>query len=452
MSIIAGYMVPHPPMAVPEVGGRDIDIIPGTMRSYDEVAKDIAALKPDTMLLSSPHQILYGDYFHISPGHAAVGDFSRFGAGNVEICVDYDEELVKRITSLCDKTGFPAGTMGERSPVLDHGTMVPLYFVNKYYTNYKLVRIGLSGLSPDAHYSFGRIIAQAVNQLGRKAVFIASGDLSHCQKETGPYGFSPEGPVYDEKLMEVMGRGAFEELLTFDEELLEKSQECGHRSFIIMAGAFHDVKHDQKTLSHESITGVGYGFGIYHSLNDGQEEPMHNNHTIPRSKDPYVALAQYTIETCISNGTIPDVPEDTPEELLNRRAGAFVSIHENGLLRGCIGTISATRANLASEIIHNAISASTEDPRFKPITVDELPDLEINVDVLGDAEDISSPAELDVKRYGVIVQNGMRRGLLLPDLDGVDTVDEQIAIACQKAGISPDEPITLKRFEVVRHI
>ena len=452
MSIIAGYMVPHPPMAVPEVGGRDINIIPETMKSYDEVARDIAALKPDTILLSSPHQILYGDYFHISPGRAAMGDFSRFGAGNVEICADYDEELVKKITSLCDRTGFPAGTMGERSPVLDHGTMVPLYFVNKFYTNYKLVRIGLSGLSPEAHYSLGRIIAQAVDQLQRRAVFIASGDLSHCQKETGPYGFSPEGPVYDEKLMEVMGRGTFDELLSFDEDLLEKSQECGHRSFIIMAGAFHDVPHDQRVLSHENITGVGYGFGIYHSLKKNTENDMHEKEMIPRSADPYVALAQYTIETCITSGTIPDVPGDTPEELLNTRAGAFVSIHENGLLRGCIGTISATRTNLASEIIHNAVSAATEDPRFKPIKADELPNLEINVDVLGDAEEISSPEELDVKRYGVIVQNGMRRGLLLPDLDGVDTVDEQIAIACQKAGISADEPIKLMRFEVVRHI
>ena len=451
MSIIAGYMVPHPPMAVPEVGGKNINIISETMKSYAEVSKDIAALKPDTILLSSPHQILYGDYFHISPGHSAVGDFSGFGAGNVKIKVDYDDELVRKISSLCDKTGFPAGTMGERSPSLDHGTMVPLYFVNQCYTDYRLVRIGLSGLSLEAHYSFGRIIAQAVNQLGRKAVYIASGDLSHCQKETGPYGFRPEGPVYDEKLMEVMGRGAFEELLSFDEELLEKSQECGHRSFIIMGGAFHDIKHDQRTLSHENITGVGYGFGIYHNLSNVQEEYMHNN-IIPRSKDPYVALAQYTIESCISGGTIPDIPEDTPEELLNRRAGAFVSIHENGLLRGCIGTISATRTNLASEIIHNAVSASTEDPRFRAISADELPYLEINVDVLGDAEDISSPEELDVKRYGVIVQNGMRRGLLLPDLDGIDTVDEQIAIACQKAGISPDEPIKLKRFEVVRHI
>ncbi len=452
MSIRAGYMVPHPPFAVPEIGGKDISIIPETMASYEKIAKSIADIAPETIILTSPHQTLYGDYFHISPGRGAKGDFSSFGCPEVSMRVDYDQPLTEKIASICERTGFPAGTMGERSSSLDHGTMVPLYFINKYYSNYKLVRIGLSGLSLEAHYSFGRIILQAVKALGRKAVFVASGDLSHCQKETGPYGFRPEGIEYDKKLMEVMGRGAFDELLHFDEELLERSQECGHRSFVIMAGALHDTPHTSETLSHENITGVGYGFGIYLTGEKEDEENMSADNTIPRSKDPYVALAQLTIESYISKGTIPDVPDDIPEELKTKQAGVFVSIHENGMLRGCIGTISPVRKNIATEIIHNAISASTEDPRFRPISADELSALEINVDVLGEAEDISSPSQLDVKRYGVIVRNGMRRGLLLPDLDGVDTVDEQIAIACQKAGIASDEPVQLQRFEVVRHI
>ena len=128
-----------------------------------------------------------------------------------------------------------------------------------------------------------------------------------------------------------------------------------------------------------------------------------------------------------------------------------MSIHEHGQLRGCIGTIAPTRDCLAEEIIRNAISASTRDPRFRPIRKEELPFLEISVDVLGEAEDIESEAELDVKRYGVIVSKGMRRGLLLPDLGGVDTVEQQVAIAKQKAGISQSEKVTLQRFEVVRH-
>ena len=146
------------------------------------------------------------------------------------------------------------------------------------------------------------------------------------------------------------------------------------------------------------------------------------------------------------------LPSDLPEELMKTRAGAFVSIHKLGRLRGCIGTILPVRDNLAEEIIRNAVSAVSEDPRFDAVRPDELKWLEINVDVLTTPERISSKAELDVKRYGVIVQQGMKRGLLHPDLDGVDTVDEQIKIAKNKAGIGPSESVTLQRFEVVRHI
>ena len=137
--------------------------------------------------------------------------------------------------------------------------------------------------------------------------------------------------------------------------------------------------------------------------------------------------------------------------MYKKRAGAFVSIHKQGSLRGCIGTILPTEDNVAAEIIQNAISASSFDPRFDPITADELKYLEINVDVLGEPEDIDSPSQLDVKRYGVIVSSGGKRGLLLPDLEGVDTVEDQIDIARRKAGIRPGERLKLQRFEVVRH-
>ena len=171
------------------------------------------------------------------------------------------------------------------------------------------------------------------------------------------------------------------------------------------------------------------------------------------SEDKYVELARKTIEAYIRGREVIDVPEDLPEEMLNTMAGAFVSLHRNGNLRGCIGTISATRDSVAEEIISNAISASTRDPRFEPLREGELEDLEISVDVLGDAEQIDSMEELDVKRYGVIVTKGWKRGLLLPDLDGVDTPAQQVKIALMKAGLSPDETgYTLERFEVIRHI
>lgn len=168
-------------------------------------------------------------------------------------------------------------------------------------------------------------------------------------------------------------------------------------------------------------------------------------------EDPYVKLARHTIETWLRTGELPRVPKELPGELYSRRAGAFVSLKEDGRLRGCIGTTRAVQGSLAEEIMHNAVSACSQDPRFSPVELWEAERLTITVDVLGDTERISSPDELDVKRYGVIVTKGGRRGLLLPNLEGVDTVEQQIAIAKQKAGISEQEKVALERFEVVRH-
>ncbi|MDE6053759.1 MAG: AmmeMemoRadiSam system protein A, partial [Lachnospiraceae bacterium] len=137
--------------------------------------------------------------------------------------------------------------------------------------------------------------------------------------------------------------------------------------------------------------------------------------------------------------------------LYSQKAGVFVSIKENGSLRGCIGTIHAVQTSVAEEIIENAISAACGDPRFLPVREEELGELVVSVDVLGDTEVIDTPDKLDVKRYGVIVTKGRKRGLLLPNLDGIDTVEEQIAVARHKAGIGEEEDITLERFEVIRH-
>jgi AmmeMemoRadiSam system protein A len=165
---------------------------------------------------------------------------------------------------------------------------------------------------------------------------------------------------------------------------------------------------------------------------------------------PLVKLAKDTVENYISEGKIISPPADlTPE--MRERAGVFVSIKKKGELRGCIGTFLPSTENVAYEIIQNAISAATRDPRFPPVNITELNELEYSVDVLSEPEKVSSKDELDPKRYGVIVKSGSRRGLLLPDLEGVDTVDEQIRIASLKAGISPGEDIELYRFEVKRY-
>ncbi len=266
MPVLAGYMVPHPPVAVAEIGRGDEEKIAPTIASFREVAKDIAALKPETVIITSPHAVMYRDYFHISPGNTAAGDFRRFFAGNVRFSEEYDTELTGKIDQICREEYFPAGMEGERDPDLDHGTMVPLYFIEKEYRDFRLVRIGLSGLSLAEHWNFGKIIRRAVEDTGRKVVFIASGDLSHCQKKDGPYGYRKEGPAYDERLMKVMAGGNFPALLDFDEEFLDRAMECGHRSFAIMGGAFEGVPLNTRVLSHEATFGVGYGFAVYHPV------------------------------------------------------------------------------------------------------------------------------------------------------------------------------------------
>ena len=460
MPVLAAYMVPHPPMIVPDIGRGSEKQITKTIRAYEAVAEEIAQLKPETVILSSPHSVLYADYFHVSPGKAAKGDFSRFGAGKVSFQETYDEELVKKICSLADAKGFPAGTLGERDRHLDHGTMVPLYFIEQEYRDFKLIRIGLSGLSLAEHYAFGQIIREAVEQTGRRVVYIASGDLSHKLQEYGPYGFAPEGPEYDWRIMDVCGRGAFGELFDFEESFCDKAAECGHRSFVIMAGVLDGQEVEAKELSHEDVTGVGYGICTFRPGKVSEErrflvrwrQEQAEKLAEQRAKeDGYVRLARETIEKYVSARERNTVPDWAPAEMTERRAGVFVSIHKDGRLRGCIGTILPVYGSVAEEIIHNAVSASTRDPRFDPVRPDELNKLEINVDVLTSPERIESKDELDVKRYGVIVSAGGKRGLLLPDLDGVDTVDEQVDIAMRKGGISPREKITLERFEVIRH-
>lgn len=461
MSILAAYMVPHPPMIVPAVGRGSEEQIRATTRSYEQVAEEIAVLKPDTIIITSPHSVMYADYFHISPGKGARGDFGQFRASQVRFEEEYDTELVAAIAQAAGAQGFPAGVMGERERRLDHGTMVPLYFIRQRYQGGKIVRIGLSGLPLSEHYRFGQIIREAVDRLGTKAVFIASGDLSHKLQDYGPYGFAQEGPQYDERIMDVCSRAAFGELFDFDETFCDRAAECGHRSFVIMAGALDGQAVKAKALSHEDVTGVGYGICTFKP-----GEPDDSRHFLEQylskageelaarraQEDPFVRLARASVEHYILRHRKMEMPGDLPAELTVRRAGAFVSIHEHGKLRGCIGTISPVRDCLAKEIIDNAVSASTRDPRFSPIRADELKWLEISVDVLGDPEPVSSPDELDVKRYGVIVTKGRKRGLLLPDLDGVDTVEEQISIAKSKAGIADwDKKVELQRFEVVRH-
>lgn len=461
MSICGAVIVPHPPILLPEIGRGQERKIEATAAAYRDATSVVAGWQPETLVITSPHAMLYADYFHISPGKGASGSMAAFGAPGVRFSVDYDVALRETLIRLAQEKGLQAGMLGERDPHLDHGTMIPLYFLRKAGVKSPIVRIGLSGFSPLEHYQLGQCIAGAAESLHRRVAVVASGDLSHKLKNDGPYGFAAEGPAFDKQVTEAMASGDFLRMLTFDPSFCDRAAECGLRSFQIMAGTLDGQAVQSRLDSYEGTFGVGYAVAVFvptgpsESRRFGAQYRAAERQRLARQKsteDPWVRLARLSLETYVRQGKrLSNFPPDLPQEMTSQRAGVFVSLHLHGQLRGCIGTIGPITNSIAKEIARNAVSAGTQDPRFPTVRAEELDRLEYSVDVLGPTEPISSSAELDVKRYGVIVSSNGRHGLLLPNLSGIDTVEKQIDIARKKGGISPREPYTLERFEVVRH-
>ena len=445
-----GYLMPHPPLIVEGVG--DGTEIPATRGACEQIGREAKTGDADVAVIITPHSIMYSDYFHISPGHGASGDFKKFRCPQIGFNVEYDSELAEAIAGFAELDGIPAGFLGERDSALDHGTTVPLYF-----TQFKrIVRISLSGLGFIVQYRFGMCIQKAIDKLKRKAVIIASGDMSH--KLGGSYGFSQYGVEHDLYVRESLENSDIYRLFSITPKVADNAEECGLRSLMIMCGVFDGLQAECEVLSYESPFGVGYLTAKISA--DAKAESLLPKLIAAKAakiratremEDPFVKLARANIEHFTRTGQTIALPDDLPTEMMSEKAGVFVSIKKDGNLRGCIGTTAPTAGNIALEIINNGVSACSRDPRFDPVTPDELDDLTYSVDVLFPPEPIESKSLLDVKRYGVIVSCGYKRGLLLPNLDGVDSVDEQVSIALQKGGIKPTEKYSMERFEVVRH-
>ncbi|MGI6045273.1 MAG: AmmeMemoRadiSam system protein A [Eggerthellaceae bacterium] len=465
MTILAAYAVPHPPLILPAVGRGEEAEISDTIDSYYEIARRTIAHNPDVIVVTSPHAPLFRDAFHITTSETLYGDMSQFRARQEHMEPKCDTDLARAIEQRAQEAGITCVDSSVYPENMDHATYIPLYFLREVYHEEKvdaqndlpcpIVRIGLSGMSSETHRKLGQIIARLSDELGRKVVFIASGDLSHKLLRSGPYGFAPQGPEFDRRITECFDTGNLEEIFEFDPEFCEAAAECGWRSFEIMAGALEGCDYRSELLSYEGPFGVGYGvaaFEVQARADRDADQSLEEDDLHDSDIDPYIALARLSVETYVRTGHAAHLPHNLPDEMMNTRAGAFVSLHEEGELRGCIGTIAPTKSNVAKEVLRNAIAACSEDPRFAPVKELELDWLSYSVDVLTKPEHIQSEDELDPKRYGVIVTKGMRRGLLLPDLEGVDTVKMQVSIAKRKAGINPqDKAVKLERFEVIRH-
>jgi len=432
----------------PVVSGQFYPDSPSELKAMIRRLVDEKAERVEVVGLVSPHagysysgpvagatisKVKFKDTFIImGPSHTGMGKpFSIMIEGTWETPlgrVEIDSELGHRI--LASSSYLEEDYKAHQH---EHSVEVQIPFLQYFKPDIKIVPIILAYSTAAIYKEIGKGIAKAVKELGREVVIIASGDMTHYE----PY-----------KLAQKKDTQAIEAIIALDEDELTRRFEtldismCAYAPAVSLISAAKELGAKEAELVKYQTSGdilgdyssvVGYAGIII------KAKVVH----------PVVKLAKETVETFVREGKVIPTPGLTPE--IKKRAGVFVSIHKFGELRGCIGTFEPTQGNVAKEIITNAISSASRDPRFLPIAPQELKDLTYSVDVLTKPEPVKSKKALDPKKYGVIVKAGMRRGLLLPDLEGVDSVDYQIEICRQKGGIAPDEPVKLYRFEVKRY-
>lgn len=428
------------------VAGQFYPNSPSQLRSMIESFIDTGTEKEDVVGLLAPHagyiysgavvgavisRVQFKNTFIIlGPNHTGYGKpFSVMAEGSWKTPlgeVQIDSELAKKLVSISHY--LEEDTQAHE---FEHSIEVQLPFLQYFKSDVKFVPIILSSGNGDTFKQIGRDIVRALQELKREAVIFASSDMSH---------YEPQG------IARKKDQQAIEAMIDLDQDELLKRVEvqnismCGYAPAVAMLTAAKELGGTSTRLVKYQTSGdisgdynavVGYA-GI-----------------IVKRLSPLVKLAKEALETYIKTGKVYKPGELASE--MKDQAGVFVCIKKFGELRGCIGTFEPCYDNVAEEVVMNAISTAVRDPRFEPVRAGELKDLEYTVDVLTHPEPVADKEELDPKKYGVIVESGYRRGLLLPDLEGVDTVDYQIDISRQKAGIEPEEPVKLYRFEVKRY-
>ena len=462
--VVLGALVPHPPIIVPAVGGNELGKVVKTTESLARLAGMLAEAAPETIIIFTPHGNVFQDCIAVTGIPMLEGDLSRFG-DDKRWSWPNDLDLAAKIVRKAEASGLAAILLDENharsyrmQTTLDHGVLVPLSYLTVPLREVKLTVVGMSFLPLEDLYSFGRSVAEAAEETGRRVAVIASGDLSHRLTPQAPAGYDPRGREFDRTLVELLANTDIAGIMNIDPVLAEKAGECGYRTIVMMLGCLDGRAVKSEVLSYEGPFGVGYAVaalwpaGADASRRFGgaiRESSLQEMAERRKNESPLVVLARETAEAYARGEKPRDKPDLPPEA--RTRAGVFVSIKKHGQLRGCIGTVSPVRRNVAEEIRANAIAASAQDPRFEPVEADELGDLVYSVDVLGPAEPAAGLEDLDPRRYGVIVRRGGRQGLLLPNLEGIETAEEQVAIARRKAGIGPGEEVQMERFEVIRY-
>ena len=436
MPWIWSVLMPHPPILVPEVGrGREAEAAE-TLAGLGRVVEAVRGRAPEVLLVLSPHQPCAPCALGLNAAPDPEGSFAAFGAPQVRMGFRSPAEDREALGGFLTPRGIPISYRSLPDLSSDQGTMVPLHFLRRAWGGLPAtLTASPTGLSPRGAFDMGRALADFDD--GRSWALLASGDLSHRLIPSAPSGYAPEaGRAFDDAVLEALRRGSAAPIFALKLKTINEAGQCGLWSVLAMLGLMEALGGTARVLSYEGPFGVGYCTAAW----DGP---------VPAP----VRLARETVTRLLSGRPLPERGSDVcASPLWGRTAACFVSIKtRQGALRGCIGTLAPSQATLDREIIENAVAAATRDPRFPPMTAEELEDVRLSVDVLSDSEPVEGVEQLDPRLWGVIVSKGWRRGVLLPDLEGVDTAEQQVEIAARKAGLGSLEGVALQRFGVTRY-
>lgn len=425
--------MPHAPVLIPEVGGARGREAAATTRALRSVSVALVQQAPDALVVVSPHAPRRSGCFGVWTGRILAGELSRFGRPEVGLELPNATELVETLAATFGQNRLATWRIPEQG--LDHGSMVPLYYIHRAGWRGPTAVISLNEPGEGGWRQAGEGIGGAAGRLGRRVAIVASGDMSHRLRPGAPAGYEPRAREFDDEFVRILRAGRYDSLHRLDPELQARAAEDVVDSTLIAAHAVGMDSTGHEVLSYEGPFGVGYCVATLFK----QEVAAHPGRWLPR-------IARASVEGCFRGPAEPLQPPE--DEYLGRPAGVFVTLRtRNGQLRGCRGTIHPRCRNVVDETREVARASAFDDLRFGPVTEREVDGLTYEVSVLHPPEPVAVLAELDPRRYGMIVSTrDGRRGLMLPGVEGLDTVEQQLAATCQKARIDQHEPWVIERF------
>jgi len=432
--IVAGALVAHPPILLAEVGGVQSQRVRATADALRELDGILSMVVADLAVVISPHSPSSMTSLPVRRAAHAAGDLARFRAPQVRVEAQVDVRLAAALVVDGQQAGFSL-TWAEETD-LDHGVVVPINSLPRTMANKRYIFLGVSGWPPYRFVEFGAWLHSRLRD--RSAILIASGDLSHRLTPDAPYGFRPQGPVFDRLVIDALRGREWERIERLDPDLIEEAGECGLRPLAILLGAGRAAGLTSQVLSYEGPFGVGYPVVAFTAAAA----------TLPARNIGFdvQALGRRAIDTYLRTRQLIEPPQPIPAEL-QAPSAVFVTLRKDGDVRGCVGSVRPTAATAAHELIRYAVASAVRDPRFDPVRLDEVGALVIRVQLLDPAEPVADISGLDPQTYGIIVRSGDRQALLLPGIDGIETAQQQVRAACEKAGIDRFAPIELQRFK-----